>query len=57
MISQEISRSLYESLKDVHNKNIKEFVEKPVLTREDVTVSKIIGMMYLLNYKINLFLA
>jgi hypothetical protein len=28
MISQEISRSLYESLKDVHSKNIKEFVEK-----------------------------
>jgi predicted transcriptional regulator len=45
MISQEISRSLYESLKDVHNKNIKEFIENPVLTREDVTVSKIIGMM------------
>ena len=45
MISQEVSRSLYESLKDVHNKNIKEFIENPVLTREDVTVSKIIGMM------------
>lgn len=45
MISQEISRSLYESLKDVHNKSIKEFIENPVLSREDVTVSKIIGMM------------
>jgi predicted transcriptional regulator len=45
MISQEISRNLYESLKDVHNKNIKEFIENPVLTKEDVTVSKIIGMM------------
>ncbi|MDN5868091.1 MAG: CBS domain-containing protein, partial [Candidatus Nitrosocosmicus sp.] len=45
MISQEISRNLYESLKDVHNKNIKEFVEDPILTKEDVTISKIIGMM------------
>ncbi|CAN5871445.1 hypothetical protein BH23THE1_BH23THE1_34060 [soil metagenome] len=45
MISQEISRNLYESLKDVYNKNINEFVEKPVLIKEDVTVSKIIGMM------------
>jgi predicted transcriptional regulator len=45
MISQEISINLYESLKDVHNKNIKEFIENPVLTKEDVTVSKIIGMM------------
>lgn len=45
MISEEISRSLYESLKDVHNKNIKAFIENPVLTREHVTVSKIIGMM------------
>jgi CBS domain-containing protein len=30
---------------EIHSKNIKEFVEKPALTREDVTVSKIIGMM------------
>lgn len=45
MISQEISRNLYESLKDVYNKNINEFVENPVLIKEDVTVSKIIGMM------------
>jgi CBS domain-containing protein len=45
LISQEISRNLYESLKDVYNKNINEFVEKPVLIKEDVTVSKIIGMM------------
>lgn len=45
MISQEISRNLYESLKDVYNKNINEFVENPVLIKEDVTVSKIIGIM------------
>jgi CBS domain-containing protein len=45
LISQEISRNLYESLKDVYNKNINEFVENPVLIKEDVTVSKIIGMM------------
>jgi CBS domain-containing protein len=45
LISQEISRNLYESLKDVYNKNISEFVENPVLIKEDVTVSKIIGMM------------
>lgn len=45
MISQEISRHLHEYLKDVRNKEIKEFLEKPILTTEDVTVSKIIGMM------------
>jgi CBS domain-containing protein len=45
MISQEISRRLHEYLKDVRNKEIKEFLEKPILTTEDVTVSKIIGMM------------
>ena len=45
MISQEISRNLYENLKDVYNKNINEFVENPVLIKEDVTASKIIGMM------------
>jgi predicted transcriptional regulator len=45
MISQEISRRLHEYLKDVRNKEIKEFLEKPTLTKEDVTVSKIIGMM------------
>ena len=45
MISQEISRNLYESLKDVHNKEIKDLVENPVLVKEDVTVSKIIGIM------------
>lgn len=45
MISQEISRHLHEYLKDVRNKEIKEFLEKPILTTEDATVSKIIGMM------------
>jgi len=45
MISQEISRNLYDSLKDVHNKNVKEFVENPILTKEDIPVSKIIGIM------------
>lgn len=45
MISQEISRHLHEYLKDVRNKEIKGFLEKPILTKEDVTVSKIIGMM------------
>jgi hypothetical protein len=45
MISQENSRHLHEYLKDVRNKEIKESLEKPILTTEDVTVSKIIGMM------------
>jgi CBS domain-containing protein len=45
MISQEISRRLHEYLKDVRNKEIKEFLEKPILIKEDVTVSRIIGMM------------
>jgi CBS domain-containing protein len=45
MISQETSRNTYESLKDIRTKEIKELVEKPILTKEDVTISKIIGMM------------
>lgn len=45
MISQEISRDLYESLKDVRNKTIKDLVENPILVKEDVPVSKIIGIM------------
>ena len=45
MISQEISRNLHESLKDIHNMKIKDFVENPVLTKVDITISKIIGMM------------
>lgn len=45
MISQEISRTLHESLKDVRNKELRDLVENPVLTKEDVTISKIIGMM------------
>jgi CBS domain-containing protein len=45
MISQEISRDLYESLKDVRNKAIKDLVENPIVVKDDVPVSKIIGMM------------
>src|SRR6476661_2756392 len=45
MISQEISRNMHESLKDIHTMKIKKFVENPVLTKVDVAVSKIIGMM------------
>jgi CBS domain-containing protein len=45
MISQETSRNLYESLKDIRTKEIKELVENPVLTKDDITVSKIIGRM------------
>ncbi len=45
MISQEISRNLHESLKDIHTMKIKDFVDNPVLTKVDVAVSKIIGMM------------
>ena len=45
MISQEVSRQLYSLLKDVRDQAIKDFMEKPVLVKEDVHVSKIIGMM------------
>jgi CBS domain-containing protein len=45
MISQEISRNLHESLKDIHTLKIKDLVDNPVLTKVDVAVSKIIGMM------------
>ena len=45
MISQEISRNLHAALKDVRDKEIKELVENPVLAKEDVSISKIIGMM------------
>lgn len=45
MISQEISKNLHAALKDVRDKEIKELVENPVLTKEDVPISKIIGMM------------
>ena len=45
MISQEISRNLHESLKDIHTMKIKDLVDNPVLTKVDVAVSKIIGMM------------
>jgi CBS domain-containing protein len=45
MISQETSRNLYESLKDIRTKEIKELVENPVLTKDDLPVSKIIIRM------------
>ena len=45
MVSQETSRYQYNYLKDIRNKEIKDLVENPVLAKEDVTVSKIIGMM------------
>ena len=45
MISQETSRSLYESLKEIRNKEIKELVENPVLAKDDIVLPKIIGRM------------
>ncbi len=45
MISQETSRNLYKSLKDIRTKEIKELVENPVLTKDDITLSKIIAKM------------
>lgn len=45
MISQEVSRNLYNDFKDVRVTGIKELVENPILTKEDIAVSKIIGMM------------
>lgn len=45
MISQEVSRQLYSHLKDVRGQAIRDLMEKPVLVKEDVHVSKIIGTM------------
>ncbi len=45
MISQETSRNLYESLKDVRTKEIKDLVENPVLTKGDLPISQIIEKM------------
>src|SRR4028118_2140543 len=45
MISQDTSRNLYESLKDVRTKEIKDLVENPVLTKGDLPLSQIIGRM------------
>lgn len=45
MISQEVSRQLYGHLKDIRSQEIRDFMEKPVVTREDVPISKIIGIM------------
>lgn len=45
MVSQETSRNLYESLNDIRIKKVKELEENPVLTKEDVALSKIIARM------------
>lgn len=45
MISQEVSRQLYSHLKEVRGQAIGDIMEKPVLVKEDVHVSKIIGTM------------
>lgn len=45
MISQNISKELYESLKDVRAKKIGEFTDNPVFSKEDLPISKIIGIM------------
>lgn len=45
MISQETSRNLYKSLEDIRTKEIKELVENPVLTKDDLPISKIIARM------------
>lgn len=45
MISQEVSRQLYSHLKDVRSQTIGDLMEKPVLIKEDVHVSKVIGTM------------
>lgn len=45
MISQEVSRQLYNHLKDVRGQTIGDLMEKPALIKEDVHVSKIIGTM------------
>lgn len=45
MISQEVSRQLYSHLKDIRSRELRELIEKPVLVKEDVPVSKIIGIM------------
>lgn len=46
MISQEVSRQLYSHLKDVRSQTIGDLMEKPVLIKEDVHVSKVIGTMF-----------
>ncbi len=45
MVSQETSRNMYESLKDIRSKEIKDLVENPVLAKDDLAVPKIIGRM------------
>jgi len=45
MISQETSTGLYESLKDIRTKEIKELIENPVLAKEDLALSNIITRM------------
>ncbi|VFJ13125.1 CBS domain-containing protein [Candidatus Nitrosocosmicus franklandus] len=45
MISQEVSRQLYSHLKDVRGQVIEDLMEKATLVKEDIHVSKIIGIM------------
>ncbi len=45
MISQETSRNLYETLKDIRTKEIKELVENPILAKDDLPISKIISTL------------
>lgn len=45
MISQNISKELYESLKDLRAKKISEFMDEPIIANEDLPISKIIGIM------------
>jgi hypothetical protein len=58
MISQEESKGLYECLKDILAKEIKELIENPVLAKKDLDLSNIITRMikqntkYLFNYHI-----
>lgn len=45
MLSQEVSRQLYGHLKDIRTQIIKDLMEKPNSVKEDVHISKIIGIM------------
>src|SRR5690349_13055364 len=45
MISQEESKGLYECLKDIRAKEIKELIENPILAKEDLALSNIITRM------------
>lgn len=45
MLSQEVSRQVYSHLKDIRAQAIKDLMEKPNSVKEDVHISKIIGIM------------